>query len=198
MFYSVYGAKVNLNSSPWCCKLIDFIKKLLTLSPDLIKPDWMYNLIILISTLVFFMLPMLVISILYLLIGLRLRREKLMATMDANHSFGPGSISKSHRQRLTKRNLQVTKMLCRCHYRTHESLPKVISHWAKVQAEKKSFCEELSYMYAWDLLHFFLSFVFYDVYARDFWMEFQNKSVVNWSNSRKKKTSVQHQTKQRK
>ncbi|XP_023821501.1 neuromedin-U receptor 1-like [Oryzias latipes] len=79
---------------------------------NLIKPDWMYNLIILISTLVFFMLPMLVISILYLLIGLRLRREKLMATMDANHSFGPGSISKSHRQRLTKRNLQVTKMLC--------------------------------------------------------------------------------------
>ncbi|KAM4551731.1 neuromedin-U receptor 1-like [Odontesthes bonariensis] len=77
-----------------------------------VKPIWMYNLIILISTLVFFMLPMLIISILYFLIGLQLRRERLMTAVGTNCSFGPESVSKSHKKRLSKRNLQVTKMLC--------------------------------------------------------------------------------------
>ena len=76
----------------------------------------MYNLIILISTLVFFMLPMLIISVLYLLIGLQLRRERLMTVVGTNCSFGPESVSKSHRKRLSKRNLQVTKMLCKCYF----------------------------------------------------------------------------------
>lgn len=78
----------------------------------------MYNLIILISTLVFFLLPMLIISVLYLLIGLRLRRERVMTEVDANCSFGSESISSLHRQRLSKRNVQVTKMLCRCYFGT--------------------------------------------------------------------------------
>ncbi|XP_030607398.1 neuromedin-U receptor 1-like [Archocentrus centrarchus] len=77
-----------------------------------VKPTWMYNLIILISTLVFFLLPMLIISILYLLIGLRLRRERVMTVVDTNCSFGPESISSSNKQRLSRRNVQVTKMLC--------------------------------------------------------------------------------------
>ncbi|XP_074543928.1 neuromedin-U receptor 1-like [Halichoeres trimaculatus] len=69
-----------------------------------VKP--MYNLIILISTLLFFLLPVLIISILYLLIGLRLHRER------ANTAAGPrGSLSKSHKEKLSKRNMQVTKML---------------------------------------------------------------------------------------
>uniref|UniRef100_A0A665T3P0 Neuromedin U receptor 1 n=1 Tax=Echeneis naucrates TaxID=173247 RepID=A0A665T3P0_ECHNA len=53
---------------------------------DLVKPIWMYNLIILISTLVFFLLPMLIISILYLLIGLQLHREKIITTADTRCS----------------------------------------------------------------------------------------------------------------
>ncbi|KAM9350127.1 neuromedin-U receptor 1-like [Symphorus nematophorus] len=73
---------------------------------------WMYKWIILISTLVFFLLPMLIISILYLLIGLQLRREKMMTVVDTRCSFGPESLSRSHKQKLSKRNLQVTKMLC--------------------------------------------------------------------------------------
>uniref|UniRef100_A0A8C6VVB1 Neuromedin U receptor 1 n=1 Tax=Nothobranchius furzeri TaxID=105023 RepID=A0A8C6VVB1_NOTFU len=77
-----------------------------------VKPTWMYKLIILISTLVFFVLPMFIISILYLLIGLRLHREKIITVVGANPSFGTDSLSKSHKQRLSKRNLQVTKMLC--------------------------------------------------------------------------------------
>ncbi|KAK2822119.1 hypothetical protein Q5P01_022184 [Channa striata] len=79
---------------------------------QLVKPTWLYNLIILISTLVFFLLPMLVISILYMLIGLRLRRERMLTVADIRCSFGPESLSVSHQQKLNKRNIQVTKMLC--------------------------------------------------------------------------------------
>ncbi|XP_032387571.1 neuromedin-U receptor 1 [Etheostoma spectabile] len=77
-----------------------------------IKPIWMYNLIILISTLAFFLLPMLIISILYLLIGLQLYREKMITVVDTGGCFGPESLSRSHKQKMSKRNLQVTKMLC--------------------------------------------------------------------------------------
>ncbi|XP_041804873.1 neuromedin-U receptor 1-like [Chelmon rostratus] len=77
-----------------------------------VKPTWMYNLIILVSTLVFFLLPMMIISVLYLLIGLRLRTERSMTVVDARCSFGPESLSRSHKEKLSKRNLQVTKMLC--------------------------------------------------------------------------------------
>ncbi|XP_047444586.1 neuromedin-U receptor 1-like [Mugil cephalus] len=77
-----------------------------------VMPMWMYNLIILISTLVFFLLPMLIISILYLLIGLSLHRERMITVVDTNNSFRPESLSRSHKQKLSKRNLQVTKMLC--------------------------------------------------------------------------------------
>lgn len=83
---------------------------------DLVKPTWMYNLIILISTLVFFLLPMLIISILYLLIGLQLHRNRVVTVVDARCSFGSESISQSHIQKLSKRNVQVTKMLCRCYF----------------------------------------------------------------------------------
>uniref|UniRef100_A0A3Q3Q9Z8 G-protein coupled receptors family 1 profile domain-containing protein n=1 Tax=Monopterus albus TaxID=43700 RepID=A0A3Q3Q9Z8_MONAL len=77
-----------------------------------IKPKWMYNLIILISTLVFFLLPMLIITILYLLIGLQLHRDRMMMVVDTRCSFGLESFSQSCRQKLNKRNMQVTKMLC--------------------------------------------------------------------------------------
>ncbi|XP_023270526.1 neuromedin-U receptor 1-like [Seriola lalandi dorsalis] len=77
-----------------------------------VQPTWMYNLIILISTLVFFLLPMLIISVLYLLIGLQLRRERLTTMVDNRHCFGSESLSRSHKQKLSKRNVQVTKMLC--------------------------------------------------------------------------------------
>ncbi|GAA6222554.1 neuromedin-U receptor 1-like [Lates japonicus] len=79
---------------------------------QLVKPTWMYKLIILISTLVFFLLPMLIISVLYLLIGLRLRRERITTVVDTRCSFETESISRSHKQKLSKRNVQVTKMLC--------------------------------------------------------------------------------------
>lgn len=77
---------------------------------NVIQPIWMYNLIILISTLAFFLLPMLIISVLYLLIGLQLQRERMVNVVET--SFGPESLSRSQKEKLSKRNLQVTKMLC--------------------------------------------------------------------------------------
>nr|XP_057923715.1 neuromedin-U receptor 1-like [Doryrhamphus excisus] len=78
----------------------------------LVKPKWMYNLIILISTLAFFILPMLIISILYLLIGFELHKERVATTVDDRCSFGPETLSRAHRQKMNERNFQVTKMLC--------------------------------------------------------------------------------------
>lgn len=66
----------------------------------LVKPRWMYNLTIQITTLIFFLLPMLTLSVLYLLIGLRLRQER------RDGFAGP----RGHQQRT--RRQQVTKMLC--------------------------------------------------------------------------------------
>ncbi|XP_058496367.1 neuromedin-U receptor 1-like [Solea solea] len=77
-----------------------------------VKPTWMYNLIILISTLAFFLLPMLIISIFYMLIGVQLHRERTMTVVGTGCSFGPEGLSRSHKQKLSKRNVQVTKMLC--------------------------------------------------------------------------------------
>lgn len=80
----------------------------------MVKPLWIYEQIILVSTLVFFLLPMLVISILYLLIGLRLHQERALSKADDSRSrFGPASISTSNKQKLSRRNVQVTKMLCK-------------------------------------------------------------------------------------
>ncbi|XP_033838626.1 neuromedin-U receptor 1-like [Periophthalmus magnuspinnatus] len=76
----------------------------------LVKPTWMYKLTILISSLAFFVLPVLVMGALYFLIGLTLYRERGMKALSA--MFGVDSVSEDHMQRLSRRNLQVTKMLC--------------------------------------------------------------------------------------
>lgn len=85
-------------------------------SSAVVKPTWVYNLIILVTTVAFFLLPMLVISVLYLLIGLRLHSERVMTEVDGGCGFGPGVLTASHNKKMSKRNLQVTKMLCRCHF----------------------------------------------------------------------------------
>lgn len=79
----------------------------------LVKPRWMYNLIIQITTLLFFVLPMLTISVLYLLIGIQLKREKMLQVLDAKASLGQDSYSNARSQQQKTRRQQVTKMLCR-------------------------------------------------------------------------------------
>ncbi|KAK7889368.1 hypothetical protein WMY93_024928 [Mugilogobius chulae] len=77
----------------------------------LVKPRWIYNLTIQIATLLFFCLPMLTISALYLLIGLQLKREKLRQTLEAKPGFGQDSFCNIRTQQQKARRQQVTKML---------------------------------------------------------------------------------------
>ncbi|KAA0712472.1 Neuromedin-U receptor 1 [Triplophysa tibetana] len=77
----------------------------------LVKPRWMYNLIIQITTLLFFLLPMLTISVLYLLIGIQLKREKMLQVLDAQAGLGQDSYSNVRSQQQKTRRQQVTKML---------------------------------------------------------------------------------------
>ncbi|XP_035190536.1 neuromedin-U receptor 1 [Oxyura jamaicensis] len=75
----------------------------------LVKPRLTYNLIIQITTIVFFFLPMGTISILYLLIGLQLKKEKMLEALGAKSS-GDGDYRGVRGQKKVKRR-QVTKML---------------------------------------------------------------------------------------
>ena len=78
----------------------------------LVRPRWMYNLLIQVTTLLFFLLPMLTISVLYLLIGLQLRREKMLQALEEKSSHGPQSYTARRAQQQKARRRQVTKMLC--------------------------------------------------------------------------------------
>lgn len=76
----------------------------------LVKPRLTYNLVIQITTIVFFFLPMGTISVLYLLIGLQLKKEKMLEALGAK-SGGGRDCHNSRGQKKVKRR-QVTKMLC--------------------------------------------------------------------------------------
>ncbi|XP_010954366.2 neuromedin-U receptor 1 isoform X1 [Camelus bactrianus] len=77
----------------------------------LVRPRAVYNLVVQTTALLFFCLPMATISVLYLLIGLRLRRERLLLLRQ--ESKGRARTRDSRRlQRLPNRGrTQVTKML---------------------------------------------------------------------------------------
>ncbi|XP_010188507.1 PREDICTED: neuromedin-U receptor 1 [Mesitornis unicolor] len=75
----------------------------------LVKPRLTYNLIIQITTIIFFFLPMGTISILYLLIGLQLKKEKMLEALGAK-SAGGHDCHNTRGQKKVKRR-QVTKML---------------------------------------------------------------------------------------
>lgn len=79
----------------------------------LVKPRWMYNLTIQVTTLLFFVLPMLTISVLYMLIGLQLKHEKMRQAMEAKSGFGQDSFCNIRTQQQKARRRQVTKMLCK-------------------------------------------------------------------------------------
>lgn len=77
-----------------------------------LKPRWMYNLTIQVTTLLFFILPMLTISAFYMLIGLRLRREKMQQALEAKSELGQDSFCNIRSRQQKARRQQVTKMLC--------------------------------------------------------------------------------------
>lgn len=76
------------------------------------KPRWIYNLTIQVTTLLFFILPMLTISALYMLIGLQLKREKMHQALEAKSAFGQDSVCNIRTRQQKTRRRQVTKMLC--------------------------------------------------------------------------------------
>lgn len=77
----------------------------------LTKPRWMYNLTIQVTTLLFFILPMLTISVFYLLIGLQLKREKMQEVLEEKSGTGQDSFCNIRTQQQKARRRQVTKML---------------------------------------------------------------------------------------
>lgn len=76
----------------------------------LVKPRLTYNLIIQITTIIFFFLPMGTISVLYLLIGLQLKKEKMLEALGAKTSSSRNCHNTQGQKKIKRR--QVTKMLC--------------------------------------------------------------------------------------
>ncbi|KAM9385357.1 neuromedin-U receptor 1 [Pholidichthys leucotaenia] len=110
----------------------------------LVKPRWMYNLTIQVTTFLFFMLPMLTISILYILIGLQLKREKMHQTLEEKSSFGQDSFCSIRTQQQKTRRQQVTKMLfvlvlvfgiCWAPFHTDRLMWSFISDWTDTHLE---------------------------------------------------------------
>ncbi|XP_053896481.1 neuromedin-U receptor 1 [Malaclemys terrapin pileata] len=103
----------------------------------LVKPRLIYNFIIQITTILFFFLPMGTISILYLLIGLQLKKEKMLQALEAK-SGGDCDYHNIRVQQQKIRRRQVTKMLfvlvvvfgiCWAPFHTDRLVWSFVSHW---------------------------------------------------------------------
>ncbi|XP_044056105.1 neuromedin-U receptor 1 [Siniperca chuatsi] len=103
-----------------------------------VKPQWMYKVTIQVTTLLFFFLPMLTISALYMLIGLQLKREKMHQALEAKSDFGQDSFCNVRTQQQKARRRQVTKMLfvlvvvfgiCWAPFHTDRLMWSFISDW---------------------------------------------------------------------
>uniref|UniRef100_A0A8C4E167 Neuromedin U receptor 1a n=1 Tax=Dicentrarchus labrax TaxID=13489 RepID=A0A8C4E167_DICLA len=88
----------------------------------LVKPRWMYNLTIQVTTLLFFFLPMLTISALYMLIGLQLKREKMHQALEQQ---------KARRRQVTKMLfvLVVVFAICWAPFHTDRLMWSFINNW---------------------------------------------------------------------
>ncbi|XP_074860485.1 neuromedin-U receptor 1 [Carettochelys insculpta] len=103
----------------------------------LVKPRLIYNLVIQVTTILFFFLPMGTISILYLLIGLQLKKEKMLRALEAKS----GRDCDYHNVRVQQkeaRRRQVTKMLfalvvvfgiCWAPFHTDRLVWSFVSNW---------------------------------------------------------------------
>nr|XP_014717995.2 neuromedin-U receptor 1 [Equus asinus] len=108
----------------------------------LVRPRALYNLVVQTTTLLFFCLPMTTISVLYLLIGLRLRRERLLLLRQEARGRARARASDTCRlQRLQDRGrMQVTKMLfvlvvvfgiCWAPFHIDRLMWSFVSHWTE-------------------------------------------------------------------
>lgn len=80
----------------------------------LVRPKALYNLVIQITALFFFCLPMAIISVLYLLIGLQLRRERLLLFRRRARGKARSRDSRRLQPLQDRSRTQVTKTLCKC------------------------------------------------------------------------------------
>ncbi|KAL4622514.1 neuromedin-U receptor 2-like [Arapaima gigas] len=76
---------------------------------NLLKPLWMYNLVIQITTVLFYFVPMTVITVLYLVIGRQLGRESRLQPDKFDQNSSSDTSWKIHLE--SNRRRQVTKML---------------------------------------------------------------------------------------
>ncbi|KAG7217522.1 hypothetical protein INR49_021449 [Caranx melampygus] len=109
-----------------------------------VKPRWMYNLTIQVTTLLFFVLPMLTISALYMLIGLQLKREKIHQVLEMKTGVGQDNFCSVRTQQQKARRRQVTKMLfvlvvvfgiCWAPFHTDRLMWSFISDWSDYHLE---------------------------------------------------------------
>lgn len=82
----------------------------------LVRPRLFYNLVIQITTLLFFCLPMVTITVLYLLIGLQLRRERMLQEVKDRKTAAARKTCNRRLPRRERGRRQVTKMLCKCRW----------------------------------------------------------------------------------
>ncbi|CAH6791879.1 Nmur1 [Phodopus roborovskii] len=108
----------------------------------LVRPRVFYNLVVQTTTLLFFCLPMVTISVLYLLIGLRLRRERMLLQEEIDGRKATAA-RKTCSRRLLLRDRgrrQVTKMLfalvvvfgiCWAPFHADRLMWSLVSHWTE-------------------------------------------------------------------
>lgn len=93
-----------------------------------LKPLWIYNMVMQITTVCFYFVPMMVISVLYLVMGLHLGRERQQprGNLGKNCGSNPGG-----KTTMNGRRRQVNKMLCEFFFSPHLS------------SENMHYCERL-------------------------------------------------------
>ncbi|XP_018418786.1 PREDICTED: neuromedin-U receptor 1 [Nanorana parkeri] len=119
----------------------------------LVRPRWIYNLVIQITTIFFFFLPMCTISVLYLLIGLQLKKEKMLQVLEAKSGGDGDSYQNVRLQQEKSRRRQVTKMLfilvvvfgiCWAPFHTERLMWSFIINWTDKMHEMFSFVHVIS------------------------------------------------------
>ncbi|KAM4693637.1 neuromedin-U receptor 1 [Discoglossus pictus] len=119
----------------------------------LVRPRWIYNLVIQITTIFFFFLPMCTISILYLLIGLQLKKEKVLQVLEARSGGDADSYQNVRLQQERNRRRQVTKMLfilvvvfgiCWAPFHTDRLVWSFIDHWTVERHQMFAFVHVIS------------------------------------------------------
>ncbi|XP_052465565.1 neuromedin-U receptor 2-like [Carassius gibelio] len=83
---------------------------------NLLKPKWMYNLVIQVTTVLFYFVPMMMISVLYLMIGLTLARgqKQRKDKLDKNQDSWKIHLDSRRRRQVTKMHFVVVLVFAIC------------------------------------------------------------------------------------